>query len=171
MFRPLGASERWKPVPGFEGRYEVSDHGRVRSLLRWRNQPGPRLVRTHPNPDGYLSVGLYAPDGSRVTFRVHGLVLLAFVGKRPEGLVTRHLDGDQANNHVSNLAYGTSSENNLDKTRHGTDHNTRKTHCPQGHPYNERNTCHSGGRRHCRTCERERKWLARSRAKQLSEVA
>ena len=50
---------------------------------------------------------------------VHRLVMLAFVGKCPDGLVVRHLDGDSTNNHLSNLTYGTQKENGEDKVKHG----------------------------------------------------
>jgi len=89
------------------------------------------------------------------------MMMLAFIGPRPDGLETRHLDGNPTHNHLSNLAYGTHRENALDMIRHGQSHNANKTHCPQGHPYNEANTRQVNvkgrtGFRVCRTCERER---------------
>jgi hypothetical protein len=85
---------------------------------------------------------------------VHHLILLAFVGPRPEGCVTRHLDDDKANNRLGNLCYGTSTENNYDMVRNGKNRNANKTHCPQGRPYDEENTHWYGTGRHCRPCNR-----------------
>lgn len=97
-------SERWLPVPGSEG-YEVSDQGRV------RNARTGRLLAGHSDR-GYRRVNL----GAARRARVHELVLLAFVGPRPEGL---HGDGDRANNALANLRWGTRAENCADTVRHG----------------------------------------------------
>ena len=51
---------------------------------------------------------------------IHQLVLEGFVGKRENGLETRHLDGNPANNQLSNLVWGTRQENQFDRLRHGT---------------------------------------------------
>lgn len=157
--------ERWLKVPGYETLYEVSDLGRVRSVDRTVCR-GRTLVRLSGKPkaqkqhrDGYRVVGL-SRDGAARSMSVHTLVAGAFLGPCPEGLEVRHLDGDPANNILSNLAYGTRAENMRDKARHGTHHNLAKTHCPQGHPYDEENTCRKNGRRSCRACARE---YARSR--------
>ena len=122
--------EQWRPVVGYEGLYEVSDHGRVRSLDRLvvcvtgvqRVIPG-RLMRFKPpikkyNP--YYQVGL-TRDGKQKYYAIHVLVLSAFVGPRPSNLMWgRHLDGSPLNNHASNLAWGTAKENSADSIRHGT---------------------------------------------------
>ncbi|MDX3713446.1 HNH endonuclease signature motif containing protein [Streptomyces europaeiscabiei] len=83
---------------------------------------------------------------------MHQIVAAAFLGPRPDGHDVRHLDGNPLNSALSNLSYGTRSENELDKARHGTNPNARKTHCPQGHPYDEANTYRLGRHRTCRTC-------------------
>lgn len=57
-------------------------------------------------------------DGDQRMMYVHHAVLLAFVGPRPEGLLTRHLDGNCLNNRLDNLRYGTKSENSADFYRH-----------------------------------------------------
>jgi NUMOD4 motif/HNH endonuclease len=148
---------RWKPVPGYEGLYEVSTEGQVRSFRR-RGTSGKVLSRGHAKRGGYLTVSLLR-GCHQSTRPVHSLVLEAFVGPRPEGAEIRHLDGDPTNARLSNLAYGTRSENVLDKRRHGTDHNVAKTHCPQGHPYDEANTYVLPSRphaRYCRECSRRR---------------
>lgn len=61
----------------------------------------------------------FSPRGVKTTY-VHQVVARTFLGPRPAGYETRHLDGNKTNNHVSNLAYGTSAENKADSKRHGT---------------------------------------------------
>ena len=72
--------------------------------------------------NGYYRVTLHKNDGSKGDqFYVHHLVLLAFVGERPEagGEHIRHLDGNRTNNHLTNLKYGTALENVHDTMSHG----------------------------------------------------
>lgn len=113
-----------RPVVGWEGLYEISDSGEVRSLPRvrrvrlgTRNIPGrvvvPLLVR------GYLVVTLKDRERTAQRF-LHHLVLEAFGEARPDGAQCRHLDGDSTNNHLSNLAWGTALENAGDRIEHGT---------------------------------------------------
>src|SRR5665647_611311 len=139
----------WRPIPGYEGRYEVSADGRVRSKLR-----GGLTLSQVLTAEGYLQVTLWAANGAQRTVLIHAVVSAAFIGPRPNGLVIRHLDGDSLNNDVSNLAFGTSLENVLDTLRHGRHRGVAKTHCPQGHPYDEANTYWRGTWRHCRPCNR-----------------
>jgi len=107
----LGKKELWKPVLGLEGKYEVSDRGRVRSRYRVR--------RTHANGEGYLQATLPFSTGPR-SVGVHRLVLEAFVGPCPEGKQAAHLDGNPGNNRVENLVWATPGENARHKIRHGT---------------------------------------------------
>lgn len=155
------STENWRAVPGYEGAYEVSDHGRVRSLDRivpgrWGSQmKRGRVLRPNRDRDGYAVVAL-SSNGIARTTKVHHLVLITFVGPRPIGLEALHNDGDLSNNTPANLAWGTSSQNAYDRVRHGTHRNSRKTHCPYGHPYTEANTRMDGGSRRCRICKRRR---------------
>lgn len=125
-------TEVWKPVVGREGEYEVSDHGRVRSLARTisydrRDQYSGRLItvtrhhaakmlRPGPTSTGHLTVAL-GRGGSAL---VHRLVLQAFVGPCPpkpfEGL---HWDDVRTNNHLTNLRWGSRSANLHDAVRNG----------------------------------------------------
>lgn len=147
-------AERWQFIPGYEGRYEVSDHGRVRSWARYGSLPTPHLRVQTTTPSGHKAL-TFVKHGRQRTESIHRLVLLAFVGECPVGLEVRHLDGDPANNHLSNLRYGTPSENVLDRVRHGTHHHTAKTHCRHGHPYDAVNTYITPkGKRDCRICKR-----------------
>jgi len=104
-------TELWKSVVGFEGAYEVSDLGRVRSLLR-----GGRVLRPGRSTScGHLVVLL----GRKNKRYVHALVAEAFVGPRPLGCDVLHLDGNAGNNAAVNLKYGTRSENNAHVVYHG----------------------------------------------------
>lgn len=152
-------TETWRPVPGYDGLYEVSDEGNVRSLHGQYGRPGPRPLAQPVSVRGYQAVTMYR-NGGQATCKVHNLVAETFIGPRPSGLEVRHLDGNPLNNAVSNLAYGTHSENTLDSVRHGTHPEARKTHCPAGHPYDEKNTrVESRGKRTCWTCKRAQ-WRA-----------
>lgn len=111
--------EKWKPVVGYEGRYMVSDRGRVLSL--GSTTSGRRILSQSTSGSvGYMSVALYRGDGKKTTRTVHTLVLEAFTGAKPEGCVGRHLDGDHLNNRSSNLSWGTQEANMQDAVGHGT---------------------------------------------------
>jgi hypothetical protein len=112
-------NETWKPVVGFEGFYEVSSMGRVKSIARRvRGRNGhlighsSKLLSPGEQQSGHLCVNL-SMHGKPHMRRVHTLVALAFIGPCPEGLEVNHIDGDPKNNVVSNLEYVTHKENML----------------------------------------------------------
>ena len=162
-------NENWRPIPGYEGVYEVSDLGRVRSLdridARGRRICG-RALRPGITRSGHLQVNLCL-DGKRRWTYVHRLVLMTFVGPAPEGMEGCHGNGRPADNRLANLRWASQSENNRDRVRHGTHHEARKTHCPQGHAYDSFNTYIDARGRRCRICKREndRVRSARKRAR------
>lgn len=153
--------EKWRPIVGYEDRYEVSDLGWVRSLRR------PGMLTPWAFSNGYRAVTLW--DGTRYRrHSIHRLVLAAFVGPCPPGQEVRHINGDPADNHLENLAYGTRAENNADTVRHGRHHRASATHCPNGHEYlPETHRRSPKGVRVCRICERatQRRKAARKRAR------
>ena len=159
----MSALERWKPVNGYEGIYEVSSHGRVRSVDRTVTRSDGQVRRFKGkvlsvclDKYGYQIVGL-CNQGKCQTRTVHSLVAEAFIGTRPEGTEVCHNDGRKTNNHVDNLRYGTRSDNALDKVRHGTHHEAVKTHCPRGHELFAENIPPSSakrGYRNCLACDR-----------------
>jgi hypothetical protein len=164
-------AEQWTPVPSHEDTYEVSDQGRVRN---WRT--GRVLVPT-PNWAGYLCVRL-AKDGKPHAHRVHRLVLTAFVGPCPDGMETRHLNGDRADNRLVNLAWSTHSANMRDLRRHGTHHLGNKEACKRGHALSGANLSEWAlrkGWRACKACDRGklsvRRWGKRGRQLDLQTVS
>lgn len=117
--------ETWAPVVGYEGLYEVSDRGRVRSIDRTITDKNGRkkslrgcLLSPLRQASGHLGVPL-CKYGVKRRHRVHVLALTAFTGPRPAGLEVRHLDGVPTNNKKGNLVYGTVSENKHDAYAHG----------------------------------------------------
>lgn len=102
----MGTTETWKPVPGYEGRYEVSDAGCVRTL---RTDP-PRAIHHNTHPNGYIQVRLYRA-GVGATLKVHRLVLQAFIGDEAGRPCVNHIDHDKANNRLENLEWCTHAEN------------------------------------------------------------
>lgn len=161
--------EEWRTLPGYEGIYEVSSLGNVRSLPRVDKRGRrvrARLLSQWAHPSGHKYVKL-SKDGAYRSGKVHRLVLLAFTGPAPDKHEALHRDGNPGNNRIDNLSWGTRSENLYDRVRHGTHHMAVKTHCPQGHPYDDVNTYRTrdGKRRMCRTCLRFRNARDRQRRK------
>lgn len=117
-FAHHGEAERWLPVVGYEGLYDISDLGRVRSLPRNTTRGG--ILRQWITTTGYPAVTL-CRDGVRENWAVHRLVGEAFIGPLPPGLETRHGGNGALDPSLSNISYGTSKENNgPDKVRDGT---------------------------------------------------
>jgi hypothetical protein len=128
---PGDEPEEWRPVVGWEGLYEVSSLGRVRSLDRFvsskprrdgtssaRLRYGQQLALCD-GAGGYLIVGL-SRDGTVKTFYVHQLVCEAWHGTRPEGHQAAHGDSNRRNNRPGNLRWATRRENFDDRMAHGT---------------------------------------------------
>ena len=111
--------ENWKDIEGYEGRYMVSDLGRVKSLHQeyyggWRNKQlivrPERIMGTPSNNWGYSNVRL-SKDGKAKTMKVHRLVGLAFIPNPNNKRTINHEDGNKSNNNVLNLSWCTHSEN------------------------------------------------------------
>ena len=132
-------TERWLPVVGAEGYYEVSDLGRVRSVTRViitttghsRVYQG-RILAPRPDEQERLRVAIRAP-GMPKDMRISRLVLIAFRGPPPNGMEGCHGPLGLTDNSVTNLRWDTHSENGLDTTRHGTNHHRNQKYCPREH--------------------------------------
>lgn len=133
--------ERWKAVVGFEGAYEVSDQGRVRSLDRivvcqQRTGINRRLVTMHRRLKGRVLRGAKLKSGhihvgfghNTADLLVHRLVLEAFIGPCPVGHEACHRDDVPSNNKLKNLYWGTRKENMDDAYRNGK-HHVGEQHC------------------------------------------
>lgn len=165
--------EVWRAVPGWEGVYEASSFGRIRSLGRIVQRAGrdmrvrEKILAPNVHHSGYLRVNL-SHGGRRSEQLVHWIIASTFHGPRPDGLEIRHLDGDPANNRFDNLRYGTSTENKADISRHGTNAKRNRTHCPLGHALAGLNLVAAEarrGHRKCRACNAAR---ARTTRKSLA---
>ena len=92
--------EKWKWVVGYEGYYQISSFGRLKSF--WRKTDGEILSVKHSG-GWYLSAQLRMPGKRSKTKRIHTMVAEAFIGEIPKGYHVHHKDGDRQNNHVDNL--------------------------------------------------------------------
>ncbi len=97
--------ETWKPIKGYEGLYEVSDQGRVKSLI---NKPKEMYLKKHNR--GYRQVELTNGE-ERKTYLVHRLVAEAFLPNPQKYPQVNHIDEDKQNNAVSNLEWCTAKQN------------------------------------------------------------
>ena len=158
--------EEWRPIPGYEGHYEVSNKGRVRSLTRLiedkrgvREKHHGKSLVTSLNRRGYLSVRL-CRNGTKRSLTVHRLVAKAFLGTpEDETLVCCHNNGIKTDNRVTNLRWDTIASNYHDMEKHGTNHWLNKKERPRGHPLIEPNLAPwawKKGRRNCLSCARSR---------------
>lgn len=129
----MESSEEWRDVCGYAGHYEISNKGRVKSVVRPVKRGSisgmlkERIIKPHLAGDKtkYLCV-LLSKNGVKAKKKVHRLVLEAFRGPKPYAkAVARHLDDDPMNNNVENLCWGSVSENTVDKFLNGYTHHSR----------------------------------------------
>lgn len=164
-------NEVWKPIEEFEGLYEVSNLGRVRSLDRvivskagWSTFKKGVDLKPLDNGHGYKTVALWK-NGKMVQMYIHRLVAQEFIGPPPttEHQVA-HWDGSRDNNVVDNLRWSTSAENAQDKGRHGTSGvGIYKKECKRGHKMADKNLVQYGevGQGACRACTLMHNYLSR----------
>lgn len=119
--------EEWRDIAGYEGHYQVSDLGRVRSLDRvviggrWGKQKRKGIVLKHSSSgtSPYQAV-ILCVGAKHKRCTVHRLVAVAFLGPCPSGQEVRHGPSGKQDNRLTNLSYGTRSQNQLDRYRDGT---------------------------------------------------
>lgn len=135
--KEASVTEEWRPVPGYDGWYEVSSIGRVRS---WRKRGGlgrargcdwniradyPVTMSPHTTHDGYKRIGLCL-NGKQKKFTVHRLMALAFYGDKP-GFQAAHKNDIPDDNRLENIYWATPTQNCADRDRrHGKPSGVRK---------------------------------------------
>ena len=136
----MDSPEAWRDIPGYEGYYQVSDHGRVKALARvvhkhitkpgqgsspvqfWRERI---LKPTKAGPYPHVTL---RRDATKRTYNLHELVLITWVGPPPPVQEGCHYDGNPLNNCLDNLRWDTRQNNHADKKRHGTQPLGEKNH-------------------------------------------
>jgi hypothetical protein len=115
--------ETWLAIPGYDGRYEVSSQGRVRTYANGRhgNKEHPRIMALKKTTGGYPTVGLYKPFyGGKCDYHmVHRLVAELYIQNPENKKTVNHIDGNKENNRVENLEWATPSENSLHAVKMG----------------------------------------------------
>lgn len=109
--------EIWKELPAdneFYIHYEVSNYGNI------RNKYAKNTLSLFENDNGYLRAALWNKSKKKMEF-IHKLVMLTFIGERPDGLIIRHYpDQNPKNNKLDNLSYDTQTQNNYDRIENET---------------------------------------------------
>lgn len=164
-------SETWKPIPGFEGHYDASNLGRIKSLARvvirsnGVSQTWPeRILSPGRTTSGHFAVSLRGANKKPKSIRVHQLVMWAHVGPTPPGMEVCHNNGVHTDNRLDNLRFDTHANNMADLRKHGTHPQRSITHCPQGHEYTVENTGREKqNQRYCKACKaaKWREWQNR----------
>lgn len=152
-------AELWLPVVGYEGLYEVSNSGQVRSLdrmIHMRNgqvrQHRERILRPHLEKGGRLVVNLPRDGNGRTIRYMHHLILEAFVGPRPTGMEACHENDIKTDNRLENLRWDTRSANMFDRVRNGMHPARNRMRCPLDHVLSDPNLVACMARKGFRTC-------------------
>ena len=95
--------EIWKDINGYEGKYQVSNLGNVKSL-NYKGGQKERLLKQHNHADGYLRVGL-CKNGKQRLYLTHRLVAIAFIGNYANYSEVNHKDENKQNNNANNLEW------------------------------------------------------------------
>ena len=114
--------EQWKPIQEFNGEYEVSNLGRVRSMKRYYGMVG-RIMPQTIQRKGYYAVTFHM-NNKAYCRKVHRLVIEAFTPNPDKLPCINHIDGNKLNNHVSNLEWTSHADN----VKHSYDSGKRHAH-------------------------------------------
>lgn len=103
--------EEWKSIINYEGLYEISNYGNIRSISsRWGKRNNPRIVTQTITSKKYKRITL-SKNNHKKTYMVHILVYESFKGKIPSGYEINHIDYNRQNNYLENLEILTHKEN------------------------------------------------------------
>ena len=123
-FYEYEGSEVWKDIPGWEGFYQVSSHGRIKRMpieMTYSNGDkhfySEKLYKLSPSGNGYYVVRLRKPFGKPMKEYVHRIVAMTFLEKQDGCDIVNHLDCDRTNNHIENLEWTTRSGNSKHSIR------------------------------------------------------
>ena len=127
--------EKWKDIPGYEGYYQVSNLGRIKSLPRTSSRNSrrgskyiftvrERILKPGKTLANYLFVNL-SKGGEKKAFSIHVLVLTLFVGPCPQDMECCHENGNPGDNRLANLRWDTYSQNSCDMIRHRRGNTTK----------------------------------------------
>lgn len=110
-------NETWKDIEGYEGLYQVSNLGRLRTLQRYnfskkKHEKTCKVLKLNEHRQGYKTTTL-SKNGKRKTYLVHRLVAAAFIENEKSKPEVNHIDADKRNNCVSNLEWVTAKENSM----------------------------------------------------------
>jgi NUMOD4 motif/HNH endonuclease len=120
------SGEEWRPAVGYDGLYEVSNLGRIKSCTKYipnlltggESARPPKLMKTAVDRGGHHHLSL-TKDGVAKNVFLHHVVARAFLGPCPDGYQTLHRDDDKEDNRAEALYYGTVAHNGRDKTKNG----------------------------------------------------
>jgi hypothetical protein len=105
--------ERWKDIEGYDGLYQISDYGRIKSFNGgWGKRKTGKLLSLSKSNNGYYSVGLHL-SGIGKTIHISRLVAKYFISNPENKPEVNHIDGIKINNHYTNLEWATASENRI----------------------------------------------------------
>lgn len=116
---------QWKDIDDYVGKYQISDTGLVKSFPS-RTRQQIRILKIHPGVWGYARVVL-CKDGKSKSFHISHLVANSFIGKRPDGKVVNHKDGNKLNNCYLNLEYIDPRENYVHAVKNGLTGKNKKS--------------------------------------------
>lgn len=126
--------EEWRDIEGYDGFYQISDKGRVKSIKRQRVLSGrkyivnkEKILKPYKHNGGYLKINL-CKDGKVKSFFIHRLILQAFKPTK-EKLNVNHIDGNKENNNLENLEWVTQKENVRHAYESGLNKTRRKVIC------------------------------------------
>jgi len=129
--------EVWKDIKGSEGRYQISNKGRVKSLERKvNNHTGEltvkeKILKQRPDEKGYMRIDIKDNSGKRKYYGIHRLVASVFIPNPDNKPQVNHIDGNKANNDVDNLEWVTNGENQKHAYRLGLNYVTGRAGKPK----------------------------------------